>query len=610
MKNLKDVNKYIIDILEENTKLNLLHFISGLSLDHTTENFIRQCVEYLLSQKGVDVNYIGVVERNYGITAAHIAVQYHNVVVLSMVIDKGADLLICDSYGQNVQDYAEKENDDTISQIVEKGIYKWVETNYYLTDSYYSNLHQKRSSSFTSNFTTDSDVELSSSIEDLLKFTREMTLIENKSSSKLVGDSKNIETPDCFMTPKSQNVTRIKSPESSFVNTRRKLDYEESYMTPQLNPFNVKFNQTILISPEIADLSPNSSNNTKEFSFEKIENTSFDSQATEIYVYKDTENGIELIEERFEPLHINLDDDSFENDNANRSSDSKNSIESIDSFILKLTNSQLYNELQKHDRNTGPVNKKTRKLYERKFHKLRKTPSKDDDDDDDNENVYKLLANYPLHYNMLAKRTFPFDEAIEYETKLMKHFEASKDERRSSKQTFFVYLLLDPRISQNLPSRANICMDMSNKAKLGDVLVDMNLFSSFILSIFYVGKGQSSRAYQHFYEAFNTKNKPNHKTKNSAKVEQIHSIWNSNCGPVSLHCFTGISSDEAFARESLIIDALSLSNLTNKIAGRQLDIGLKKNQRTLLGTYLLFKAFVILLLNGERQIRQPKDCGL
>lgn len=596
------MNKYIVDSAEENTKLNLLHIISGMSENDFEEKFLRECIEYLLDQPSVDVNYVGVVHRNYGITAAHIAVQYHNKLILSLLIRHGADLLICDSYGKNVQDYAELEDSPELVTMVEKGIFDWIEQNRLKADYFNSNLETNRNAS------QDSLFELSSSLEELLKLSQSLSFSDQDKSSiysfnekspeleihhclspisKLIPD-KVVETPspikhpaDCFFTP-----------EVSFKEIRSRF---EKQTTPR--------------SPEIIDLSSESVKSTKpdsDCSFEKLQDGSFESQATEVYVYKDNQNGIELIEERFEALRVK--DDSQEHESCDSSLD-----RSIDSFILKLTNSQLSAEMHKKGQSPGPVNAKTRKLYERKLNKMkhrRSTSSLEEELEKEKklEASLHLLCNYPIEYNMFVKRSFPFNEAIEYENKLIQYYENSSNK---SKQTHFIYLLIDPNISQNLPARANLILDPFNPTSLADLLIDIKLFSSFILSIFYVGKGQSNRAYQHFYDAFNAKRNTNNKrvVKLSAKIEKIHSIWSTNRGPVSLHCFTGISSEEAFARESLIIEALSLTNLTNQISGRQCEVSLNKRQRSILGTYLLFKAFVILLLNGERQIRQPSDVG-
>lgn len=60
--------------------------------------------------------------------------------------------------------------------------------------------------------------------------------------------------------------------------------------------------------------------------------------------------------------------------------------------------------------------------------------------------------------------------------------------REGVSKTSFNYLLLDPRISGNLPKRA---VTMS----------DLEIWNCFLSSVFYVGKGKKARPYAHLYEA-------------------------------------------------------------------------------------------------------------
>lgn len=61
--------------------------------------------------------------------------------------------------------------------------------------------------------------------------------------------------------------------------------------------------------------------------------------------------------------------------------------------------------------------------------------------------------------------------------------------RTGTAKTSFTYLLLDPRISKNLPAR---CEDMN--------LIEV--WRTFVRSIFYIGKGTRARPYEHLHEAF------------------------------------------------------------------------------------------------------------
>lgn len=55
----------------------------------------------------------------------------------------------------------------------------------------------------------------------------------------------------------------------------------------------------------------------------------------------------------------------------------------------------------------------------------------------------------------------------------------------------FTYLLIDPRITQNLPARAD------------EISKPIKIWQTFISSIFYIGKGTNSRLNDHMNEAFN-----------------------------------------------------------------------------------------------------------
>ena len=60
-----------------------------------------------------------------------------------------------------------------------------------------------------------------------------------------------------------------------------------------------------------------------------------------------------------------------------------------------------------------------------------------------------------------------------------------------TEKSSFNYLLIDPRVTQNLPARAK-------------KMTAEDIFRVFIMSIFYVGKGKRSRPYAHLNEALNS----------------------------------------------------------------------------------------------------------
>lgn len=87
--------------------------------------------------------------------------------------------------------------------------------------------------------------------------------------------------------------------------------------------------------------------------------------------------------------------------------------------------------------------------------------------------------------------------------------------RNGTAKTSFTYLLLDPRISDNLPARYE-------QMELIDV------WRTFIKAIFYIGKGTRARPYEHLHEAFLVwgETKASKKRRCSLKVN-CHCVLNS-----------------------------------------------------------------------------------
>ena len=313
-------------------------------------------------------------------------------------------------------------------------------------------------------------------------------------------------------------------------------------------------------------------------SYEKTESVkSFCSDKTEIYVYNDRDNNIVLIEERFEGCPHN-------SDVISKGSVTQNSSDSQLADILLMNGTLIFDELKKMGDSPGPVIPSTKNIYAKRLLDMRRdrlSPSKP-----------LSLPNYSSELNLLFEDKFPFNEALKLEKQFIEFFD-SKD----CKQNNFNYLLIDPNISENIPLQANNCGTVLKSC----AQMDTKLLIKFIKSIFYVGKGQGNRVYQHFSEALKTDD-----SEMCPKVKRIHEIWSTNKGVVSVHCFHGINSEEALAREAFIIESLLLQNLTNQVSGQYIR-GLKWNDRKkrILGSFLLYRAFGIYLLTGERQIRPP-----
>ncbi|XP_025419352.1 uncharacterized protein LOC112689739 isoform X2 [Sipha flava] len=156
----------------------------------------------------------------------------------------------------------------------------------------------------------------------------------------------------------------------------------------------------------------------------------------------------------------------------------------------------------------------------------------------------------------------------------------------------FTYLLLDPRISKNLPARAN------------KIKNPIEIWQTFISSIFYIGKGTKSRPNDHMNEAFNFWIEKNNKEK-SRKVEYILSLWKEHLGVVCVQAFHHLIMKEAHIREAAMIDAIGLDALTNEKRGTYYEITARwrNSDRCKLGCYLLYRAMLVFLADGERQLK-------
>ncbi|XP_007489833.1 ankyrin repeat and LEM domain-containing protein 1 isoform X2 [Monodelphis domestica] len=156
----------------------------------------------------------------------------------------------------------------------------------------------------------------------------------------------------------------------------------------------------------------------------------------------------------------------------------------------------------------------------------------------------------------------------------------------------FTYLLLDPRVTQNLPARCHI-------------LSPAECFQTFIHAIFYVGKGTRTRPYSHLSEALS--HQRNRQKQTCPKVQHILDIWATGHGVVSLHCFQNVIAVEAYTREACLVDALGMQVLSNQKKGHYYGViaSWPLHRRRRLGVHLLHRALGIFLAEGERQLRPP-----
>ncbi|XP_032902675.1 ankyrin repeat and LEM domain-containing protein 1 isoform X1 [Amblyraja radiata] len=251
--------------------------------------------------------------------------------------------------------------------------------------------------------------------------------------------------------------------------------------------------------------------------------------------------------------------------------------------LLLLSNSQILQQLRECGHDPGPVTDHTRTVYLLRLHRARREPR-------------RLPA--PGYSPELARSLdkYQFPDCSQDEMALVQQFDQpdpSRKWREGLVKSSFNYLLLDPRVTRNLPIRCH---------SLGSA----ECFRTFVSAIFYVGKGKRARPYCHLYEAL-THFKHDSRKMNS-RLQHIVEIWGSGCGVISLHCFQGVIPAEAYTREACMVDALGLEMLTNRKRGNYYGVATTWSQRRRrqLGVLMLRRAMDIFLAEGERQLR-PAD---
>lgn len=119
--------------------------------------------------------------------------------------------------------------------------------------------------------------------------------------------------------------------------------------------------------------------------------------------------------------------------------------------------------------------------------------------------------------------------------------------------------------------------------------------------------GKRSRPYSHLYQALTLWNR-NFTTSNDKKVQHILDIWSDKVGVVCLHIFQNVIPAEAYTYEAAMIDVIGVQNLKNLKCGNYYGVvqSWPLKDRKMLGLYLLYRAMLIFLSEGERQLR-PQD---
>ncbi|KAM4759243.1 ankyrin repeat and LEM domain-containing protein 1 [Cyanocitta cristata] len=195
-----------------------------------------------------------------------------------------------------------------------------------------------------------------------------------------------------------------------------------------------------------------------------------------------------------------------------------------------------------------------------------------------------------------ALRTGHIPDCAQDELALTRAFErpeSGRPWREGRLKCSFNYLLLDPRVTRDLPRRS-------------PGLSAAERFRSFVGAVFYVGKGTRGRACWHLRQARAQLRRGT--ARGCPKVRRILEIWAGGHGVVPLQCFQHRVPAEAFTRESCMLEALGLQPLTNARRGPCYGVAAAwaAERRRRLGVLLLHRAMGVLLAEGERQLR-PED---
>ncbi|XP_065087660.1 ankyrin repeat and LEM domain-containing protein 1 [Ochlerotatus camptorhynchus] len=353
-------------------------------------------------------------------------------------------------------------------------------------------------------------------------------------------------------------------------------------------------------------------------------------QITEEYIHTDDEAGLVFYEKKFLSAPV-----------AKNTGQQNTSLSSQSTALtlppLDYDTDALRAELTNFGEPPGPITKHTKKLYLKKLIKYKRDPERALA-----QVKSKLQPNFSVELLATLRSEDVFGKIPQHqelETEMSSEFTTTNDKtwREGHLKKSFIYLLIDPRMSENLPAQQNLSSQH-------------DLWKRFLQSIFYVGKGKSSRPYCHLYDAMKLYQQKSNETNglkppdqvvqlqveeeqiifqsderiervcrttkilnrkqmnDSAKLNKIIDIWRAQRGVICLHVFHNVMPAEAYTREAAIIDALGVQNLTNlkrgDYYGKSLSWPMKRRKQ--LGILLLYKALLIYLAEGETQLL-PSD---
>ncbi|XP_019954106.2 uncharacterized protein [Paralichthys olivaceus] len=261
-----------------------------------------------------------------------------------------------------------------------------------------------------------------------------------------------------------------------------------------------------------------------------------------------------------------------------------------------ITDRDLRMRLVELGESPGPISSRTRPTYMRRLLRLlQESQSPHHQKQSDQPQTVGFGYSPEL---CRALQTFQLPDCQTDEQDLCHQFDQPDQNRKWREgiiKSSFNYLLLDPRVTKNLPFRSH-------------TLTPQECFQAFVNAIFYVGKGKRSRPYSHLYEALEYYRGDKTCKKLCPKVQHILQVWDAGQGVVSLHCFQNVIPVEAYTREACMVEAIGLKMLTNQKRGDFYGVvsNWQVKRKRELGVHMLSRAMQIFLAEGERQLR-PAD---
>ncbi|XP_056235574.1 ankyrin repeat and LEM domain-containing protein 1 [Seriola aureovittata] len=262
-----------------------------------------------------------------------------------------------------------------------------------------------------------------------------------------------------------------------------------------------------------------------------------------------------------------------------------------------ITDKELRLRLVELGESPGPISSRTRPTYMRRLWRLLQESNSQSPHHQKQIDQPQSDLGYSPELRQ-ALQTFKLPDCQADEQALCQQFDQPDQNRKWREgiiKSSFNYLLLDPRVTKNLPFRSH-------------TMTPQECFQTFIHSVFYVGKGKRSRPYSHLYEALEYYRGDKTSKKLCPKVQHILNVWNAGQGIISLHCFQNVIPVEAYTREACMVEAMGLKMLTNQKRGDFYGVvsNWQMRQKRELGIHLLYRAMQIFLAEGERQLR-PAD---